>query len=202
MKNIANHIFRNKVRLFEAASQEKLEDAINDFGQNHDIVSVHVNASDHCLVGSGTIRPSDYVLVWHATVVYRSDVTEKEIQRDIQKHLNDKARQLRADLERKCQGDTCVRMLILQDKSVDQYIGDQLDAYKLSDEYKQVRENIRESHETGQGRARDWHRFAGGWHLSQTKDEFEVGIASLGENARIIFAQEIEKRRKQFDEED
>lgn len=202
MKNIANHIFRNKVRLFEAAGQEKLEDAINDFGKDHDIVSVHVNASDHCLVGSGTIRPSDYVLVWYATVVYRFDVTEKEIQREIQKHLNDKVSQLRADFERKSQGDYCVRMLILKDKSVEQYIGDQLDAYKLSDEYKQVRENIRKSHETRQGRARDWHRFAGGWHSSQTKDEFEVDVASLGEGAKIVFAQEIEKRRKHFAEED
>jgi len=202
MNNLENHIIRNKVRLFEATDQEKLEDAINDFGKDHDIVSVNVNASDHCLVGCGNLRASDYVLVWYATVVYRFDVTEAEIQKDIKKHLEDKVRQLMADFERKSQGDYCVRMLILQDKSVEQYIGDQLDAYKLSDEYKQVRENIRKSHETRQGRARDWHCLAGGWHSTKTKDEFEVDVASLGEGAKIVFAQEIEKRRKHFEEED
>ena len=164
-------------------------------------MSVNVNASDHCLVGCGNLRASDYVLVWYATVVYRFDVTEAEIQRDIKKHLEDKARQLMDDFERKCQGDSCFRIIILQNKNVDQYIGDQLATYRLSDEYKQVRENIRKNHETRQGRARDWHSIAGGWHSSQTKDEFEAGVASLGEGAKIVFAQEIEKRRKQFDEE-
>jgi hypothetical protein len=148
MKNIANHIFRNKVRLFKAAGQEQLEDAINDFGKEHDIVSVNVNASDHCLVGSGFIRPSDYVLVWYAAVVYRFDVTEKEIQRDIQKHLNDKVSILKKKLDSMA-GDYSARIVILGGRSETAYIKEQIDAYLLSDEYKNTCAMIRKKHEAG-----------------------------------------------------
>ena len=185
MKNIENHIYSNRVKLFEATEQEKLEDAINQFGENHDIVSVQVNGVDHCMVGCGHLRASDYVVIWHATVVYRYDVTEHAIQKEIAQHLNAKRQHYLNELERKCNCDYSVKLMILGKNTVKEWIDEQMDAYQISDEYKKYRENVRDRHETPKRQL--------------TKDEFDANVATLGEGAKIVFGQRIENARKNFD---